>query len=60
MNETVCIPKEKYDFLMKCQKIIREIEEDNSLSYEEIKLIEKAKKSRLFTKNEFLRMMRES
>ncbi len=54
MTQMVTVPKEKYEFLIKCEKIVREIEEDHSLTEEEIKLIEQAKKSKLLSKDEFL------
>lgn len=58
MTETINIPKEEYDYLKRCEHIIREIEEDETLTEEEIKLIEIAKKGRRLSKEEFLEKFR--
>jgi|TARA_B100002003_G_C14002699_1_gene484012 hypothetical protein len=51
---SVTIPKQEYNFLKKCEKIISEIKEDESLSEEDIKLIEEAKAGKRLSKTEFL------
>ena len=60
MAGTITIPKQKYEFLIQCERIVKSIEEDHSLNEEEIKLIEKAKKGKFLTKNEFLKKIRAS
>jgi hypothetical protein len=54
MDTTITIPKDEYNFLKKCEQIVKEIEEDETLSEEEIRLIEVAKKSKRLSKEEFL------
>ncbi len=54
MDATITIPKEEYNFLKKCERIVSEIKEDESLSEKEIKLIEAAKASKRLSKSEFL------
>jgi len=52
--EEITIPKREYNYLKKCERIITEIKEDETLNEEEIKLIEIAKKSKSLSKKEFL------
>ena len=54
MSNAITIPKSEYNFLKKCEKIIKRIKEDNTLREEEIKLIEEAKRSERLSKAEFL------
>ena len=54
MDNTVTIQKQEYDFLKKCEQIVNEIKEDESLSEEEINLIEEAKAGKRLSKEEFL------
>ena len=54
MTETIIIPKREYNFLKKCERIVKEIDEDETLSEEEINLIEVAKGSKRLSKAEFL------
>lgn len=54
MDTTITIPKEEYEFLKKCEKIVKEIKEDESLSEREISLIEEAKAGKQLSKEEFL------
>jgi hypothetical protein len=54
METIVKIPKQEYDFLKKCEKIVSDIKEDESLSEEEINLIEEAKAGKKLSKDEFL------
>jgi len=54
MDTTITIPKQEYNFLKKCEQIVSEIKEDESLSEEEINLIEEAKGGKRLSKSEFL------
>jgi hypothetical protein len=54
METIVKIPKQEYDFLKRCEKIVSDIKEDESLSEEEINLIEEAKAGKRLSRNEFL------
>lgn len=59
MSTTISIPQEEYNYLKKCENIINEINEDESLSEDEIRLINDAKKSKMLTKEEFLEKYKE-
>lgn len=54
MAETINIPRQEYNFLKKCERIVKGIEEDETLNEEEINLIEVAKGSKRLSKTEFL------
>ena len=54
METIVKIPKQEYDFLKKCEKIVNDIKEDETLSEEEINLIEEAKAGKRLSKSKFL------
>ena len=54
MDGTITIPKQEYNFLKKCEQIVSDIKEDESLSEEEINLIEEAKAGKRLSKEEFL------
>jgi len=59
MSTTISIPKREYVYLKKCERIVKEIKEDDSLSEEEISLIETAKQSKSLSKDEFLSKYKE-
>ncbi|MBS3131708.1 hypothetical protein J4212_04715 [Candidatus Woesearchaeota archaeon] len=59
MSTTISIPKREYDYLKRCERIVKGIEEDESLSEEEISLIEAAKQSKSLSKGEFLSEFKE-
>jgi|TARA_Y100000034_G_scaffold109960_1_gene141692 hypothetical protein len=54
MAEIIKIPRQEYNFLKKCERIVKEIEEDESLNEEEINLIEISKDDKRLNKDEFL------
>ena len=54
MKDKITISKEEYEFLKECEHIVEDLKEDETLSEEEIKFIEFAKRSRRLSKEEFL------